>query len=226
MTDIQTASLLRLADSAFPSGAFSQSFGLETAIIDGRVCDEATLAAWLESYLIDGWATLDGAAMLLVMRNFADAGSLDAIVTAASHAPEVRTANARMAAAIFDSLSAMSVTSPALATYRFAVFGGRANGVPALAFALAYAALGIEARDGFLACASSTLTALGGVGTRAIPLGQRATARVLWNARETALNALVEAERIAGPDELCSQALDVELDALTHRLLDGRLFAS
>ena len=99
MTDIQTASLLRLADSAFPSGAFSQSFGLETAIIDGRVCDEATLAAWLESYLIDGWATLDGAAMLLVMRNFADAGSLDAIVTAASHAPEVRTANARMAAA-------------------------------------------------------------------------------------------------------------------------------
>ena len=34
-------SILLLADSAFPSGAFGHSFGLETAVDAGRACDEA-----------------------------------------------------------------------------------------------------------------------------------------------------------------------------------------
>jgi urease accessory protein len=225
---LRTASLVRLADSAFPSGAFSHSFGLESAIAAGRVSDEATLATWLERYLVDAWATMEGAALVLFMRDGVGLQTLDDIVTAATHASEVRNANARMTLGIFDTLAAMGTgtASASARAYAAAIGERRANGVPALAFALAYAENGIDRQAAFTACASAMLAGLAAVGTRAIPLGQRATARVLWNARHAIARALANAERIASPDELGTQAPEQEIDALVHRLLDGRLFAS
>jgi len=53
------AGLLQLADAAFPAGGFGHSFGLETAIVEARVRDGATLSTWIESYLLESCATLD-----------------------------------------------------------------------------------------------------------------------------------------------------------------------
>jgi urease accessory protein len=236
MTALEVASLLRLADSAFPSGAFSHSFGLESAIATERVRDEASLFAWLEAYLCDGWATMEGGALALALRDGYDPLGLDAIVSAATHAHEVRSANARITAAIFDTFAAMGAGGPRvggtgiggtrLLAYQSAVRERRATGVPALAFGLAYEHLGVAWRDAFVACASGTLAALAGVGTRALPLGQRATARVLWELRPAVLRAVALADALAAPEELHAQAFAQEYDALTHPLLDGRLFAS
>ena len=226
MTPLTFASVLRLADGAFPSGAFSHSFGLETAIAAARVRDEATLFAWLEGYLVDAWATLDGAALVLALRDGTDALVLDDIVSAATNAPEVRAANARMARAACDAFDAMGCTGRDLRSYGDALRERRASGVPSVAFALAYGTLGVSWPDAFVACASATLTGLAAVGTRAIPLGQRATARVLWNLRDAVVRALARGREIEAPDELCSQAVPQEIDALLHRGLDGRLFAS
>jgi urease accessory protein len=226
MNGASLAGLLRLADSAFPSGAFSQSFGLESAVAADRVCDEATLYAWLEGYLVDAWATLDGAALVLALRDGFAARELDAVVTAATHADECRRANARITRAILDTFAAMGLGDARLDAYATDLHAGRANGVPTLAFGLAYAALGVAWRDAFVACASATLTSLAAAGTRAIPLGQRATARVLWRLRDAIDRALAEAERVFEPADLAAQALAQEIDALAHRSLDGRLFAS
>jgi hypothetical protein len=49
---------------------------------------------------------------------------------------------------------------------------------------------------------------------------------VLWQTRTSIERALAEAETILSPDDLCAQALVQERDALQHRSLDGRLFAS
>ena len=53
------ARFLQLCDSAFPSGAFSQSFGLETAVLERGVADAASVRTWIASYLEHGLATLD-----------------------------------------------------------------------------------------------------------------------------------------------------------------------
>ncbi len=218
--------LLQFADSAFPSGAFSHSFGLETALAEGRVRDEATLEAWLRAYLRDGFATLDGAALMFVVRDGADPVALDAVVHAATHAPEIRAANGRIARAVIDTFAATGIESAALERYARAVATGDAGGVASIAFALGYATLGVTWEAAFAACASSTLAALAAVATRTLPLGQRATARVLWRLRGALGEAAQAAATIATADDLCAQAFEAEIDALRHRLLDGRLFAS
>ena len=225
MTDALPA-LLQFADSAFPSGAFSHSFGLETALVEGRVYDEASLERWLRAYLHDGFATLDGAALMFVLRDGADPLDLDAIVTAATQAPELRAANGRIARAVLDTFAATGIASAMLERYAQALVRGGASGVPSIAFGLGYRALGVTWEPAFTACASSTLAALAAVATRTLPLGQRATARVLWHLRGALGEAALAAAKIPTPDDLCAQAFEPEIDALRHRLLDGRLFAS
>ena len=218
--------LLQFADSAFPSGAFSHSFGLETALVEGRVHNEASLETWLRTYLLDGFATLEGAALMFVVRDGTDPLELDAIVTAATQAPELRAANGRIARAVLDTFVATGVAAPALERYGRALAGGAASGVPSIAFGLGYRTLGVPWEPAFTACASATLAALAAVATRALPLGQRATARVLWHLRGALGRAALAAATVAMPDDLCTQAFEPEIDALRHRLLDGRLFAS
>lgn len=55
---------LQVGDSAFPSGGFAQSWGLETALRDGQA-DRASLGAWIEAELLDRWAPFDRVALTL-----------------------------------------------------------------------------------------------------------------------------------------------------------------
>ncbi|MBZ8008309.1 hypothetical protein AVBRAN9334_09095 [Campylobacter sp. RM9334] len=50
-----------LFDSAFANGAYSHSFGLESYISWGVVKDASSFQKWLESYMLDIFATSDGA---------------------------------------------------------------------------------------------------------------------------------------------------------------------
>ncbi|PWI58885.1 urease accessory protein UreF [Sulfoacidibacillus thermotolerans] len=51
--------LLQLADSGFPTGAFSHSFGLETALAEKTVSDVYSLQRWLEDLLRGSFATME-----------------------------------------------------------------------------------------------------------------------------------------------------------------------
>ena len=43
--------LMQLAGGTFPSGGFSQSWGLETYVSEGKICDSSTFSNFLEVYL-------------------------------------------------------------------------------------------------------------------------------------------------------------------------------
>jgi urease accessory protein len=103
------ATLLQLCDSAFPSGAFSHSFGLETAIAEDAVLDAASLEAWVRRYLLSGLASLDGSAIALVVRDGAVAETLDNVLGAALFCAEHRAAARRLALAMLDAYAAMAI---------------------------------------------------------------------------------------------------------------------
>ena len=224
MTEL--TALLQLADAAFPSGAFAHSFGLETAIVEGRVGDGGSLDAWLRDYLNGCFATFDGAAFVLAARDACDAERLDERLAAAQPNAELRRANAHLARATLETFDAISLHSPRLENYAAALAAGSCAGQHVLAAALGYCAAGIPWRTALTAHATTTVATLASVAARAIPLGQRTIARIRWQLQPVVQQAVARAANVRHLDDLALGAPLIEIDGLRHRRLDGRLFAS
>lgn len=217
---------LQLCDSAFPSGAFSQSFGLETAVLERGVADAAAVRTWIAGYLEHGLATLDARAMVLCLREIAGIAELDAMMGAMVFARDVRAANRRLARATLDAFAAMGIADGGITAYRDAIAAGAAGGQHALACALGYRAIGATAEDAACAYLSAAAAALAAVAARAVPLGQRDVGALLWSLREPIADFARNACAAASLQDLTSSALLCEIDALRHDALDARLFAS
>ncbi len=236
MTDL--AALLQLADAAFPAGGFGHSFGLETAIVEGRVHDGPTLRAWIESYLLESCATLDGAAMALLLGDAVSIERLDERLCAAVPNAEIRRANAHLARATLDTYLALGLAeeSPSanplgaagrrIGAYRAAIAGGRCGGVHALAAACGYAAIGAPIETMLEAYATTIVAAFASVAARAVPLGQRDVARARWALRPAIACFVTLAAAARAIDDLRASAVACEIDGLAHRRLPARLFAS
>lgn len=224
MTEL--SAILQLADAAFPAGAFGHSFGLETAIVEERVHDAATLEAWIARYLLDGCAPSDGAAMALLLRGTATIDALDERLDAAQANAEIRRANAHLARATLDTYVAMGLSNAGIAAYRRATADGARAGIHALAAALGYRAAGAAVPTALEAHASTIVSAAVSVAARAVPLGQRDAARVRWQLRAAIATFVTRATRAHDLDDLYASAATCEIDGLRHRRLPARLFAS
>ncbi len=217
---------LQLCDSAFPSGAFSQSFGLETAIAERGIADAAAVRAWIVEYLERGLATCDARAFVLGMRAVATVAELDGMLAVSVFPADVRAANRRLARATLEAYLAMGIADEAIGAYRDAILAGAASGQHALACMLGYRAIGARIEDAVCAYLSSAAAALAAVAARAVPLGQRDVGALLWSLRAPIAEFTRSACAAASLDDLTSSALHCEIDAMRHAALDARLFAS
>ncbi len=206
--------LLQLSDSALPTGAFSHSFGLEQYISRGEVTDEATFAAWLKSY-VDSQLTCTDALLIRLLYAGEDELELAELASASAIPAQVRSAGAAMAKrtrAIAEDALGLAPSSALLAH-------------PAIEFAKAARAHGVEVDVAVLAHLTASVTSMTQNAVRGIPIGQSAGQRVIAGAHAW-IEGAVAASQTLDIRDLGAVAPGLDIAQMQHERLRARMFMS
>jgi len=211
--------LLQLADSAFPSGAYAFSDGLETLTVRGEVRTAADLQAFLCGQLAHGWGQQDApaCAMAWAIRPAAapdELGELDALLSDLKLVRGPREASLRVGANL--RRVALSLWPEELSTlpptrHHATTFGAVA------------AALGASQADTVGAYVSSWLLGRVAAATKLMKLGGLDAQRAARLAEETAQRCVQDALR-ATADDLGGFSPLLDIAASEQAGLDSRLF--
>jgi urease accessory protein len=222
-------SLLQFGDSAFPTGGYAHSFGLESYCQAGIVRDAEGVTRFLVSQLEGSTGPCDAtavAAALAAMRagDLDECRRLDETLEAMKPVREFREGSRQMGRQTLRVAAALS-GAISLASYLEEVTAGRAPGHHAVAFGMGGGSLGwtrLEAATAFLYSTTALLVA---AALRLLPLGQLAGQRVLWG-----LHPLIErlAREAAARDaaDLWSFTPGIDIHGMRHERLEARLFRS
>jgi urease accessory protein len=212
---------LQLGDSAFPSGAFTQSYGLETLVAEEAVTGAADVEAVLAAHLRHRLALSDLPALLAAHRSAEDGDPeqvlrIDGALTAVKMTREERQASGRMSARLTAECQRLA-PHPMLASCR--------PGNAAVAFALAGYAMGLSAPESALTYAYGFASALLSASMRLLRIGHGEVQAVLRRSHALIEQAVDDAELVPW-DALCPFAPALDLASARHELLPARLFAS
>jgi urease accessory protein len=218
--------MLQLGDSMFPSGAFSQSFGLEALVADGVVGSAGALGEVLDVHLREKLARSDLPALLAAHAAVETelVCAIDRALSAVKLAREDREASERMGLRLATECARLA-PSTALEQLIAAVRARRAPGNHAVALGVAGRELGLSGTEtGLVACYTSA-AALVSAAQRLMRLGHGRAQALLLEARPAVGAALATAESLDWRDlRPCAPQLDVA--AARHQRAPARLFAS
>lgn len=221
-------SLLQFSDGLFPAGGYAHSSGLETYAQEGRVCAPADVRAFIAAHLEGSIARADGAALLRARLNAEDTACcirLDASLDAMKPARGLREASAQMGKQTLR-VACELAPHPCLAAFRAKVEAGETPGHHAVALGMTGHVMGWKPDELLPAYLYASAAMLVNASLRLAPIGQLNGQKILWQ-----LQPLIE--RLA--EELRSDALEsglwsfapaLEIAAMRHASLEGRMFRS
>jgi urease accessory protein len=229
MADPRLLSLLHFADSAFPTGGYAHSFGLEHYCEAGIVRDreglERFLLAQLEGAAGPCDATAAAGALRALARDDLEAGRrLDETLEAMKVVKAFREGSRQMGRQTLR-VAASLVGDARLGAYLDEVNARRAPGHHAVAFGLVAGALGWDAEAAATAFLYSTTALLVGAALRLLPMGQLEGQAVLWGLHPVIRRVACEAAQRPAA-ELWSFTPGLDIQGMLHARLDARLFRS
>ncbi len=210
---------LHLASPALPVGGFAYSQGLERAIEEGLVADEAGALRWVVDLLMFSLARFEAPLWLRAFDACA-AGDASAFarwndeLLAARETAELRAESQQMGASLVRLLPALGVEPPALEPIAY----------PA-AFAAACAALAIDREAGLAAYLWAWAENQVLVAVKSVPLGQQAGQRLLIALHAQLVQAITVASEL-NDDECGSAAVAFALASARHETQYSRLYRS
>jgi urease accessory protein len=223
-TSAQFLMLLQWMDSAFPTGAFAQSGGLETYTQAEVVQTADDLARLIEAKL-SGAATTD----LIVVKEAMQADTallteLDELCSASKLARETREASTKIGRRMLSSV--LNLTDDArLRAYQDEIAAGRCAGHHAVVHGAACGSLGVDARAALLAYGYALAANQTAASLKLIRIGQTQAQAVL-GASGAAIEAAVDAALALTLDNFGAFTPGLDIRAMQHEHLFRRLFIS
>jgi urease accessory protein len=229
LADDALQALFQLTSAGFPTGAFSQSYGLETFIQAGHIRDLETFGEWLEVHLCHSAGPTDGAAVALVHHaathgDWDAVARIDGLLTALKLAPEIRAASLTTGRALLRAAREV-FPGPAVGDYAILCSDGRAHGHAASVIGCVTADLKLPASVSVLAFLWTVASGLTAVATRLVPLGGIGAQRLLRELGPRIRHAAGRAEALR-EHELAASAIAQDIAALRHARLYSRLCIS
>jgi urease accessory protein len=228
-------SLLQLSDSAFPSGRYTLSYGLETIAQTGQLgapAESSALTALLADSIRFGVAPSDGLALACAHRAAGPNGEVDLDLvrevderlTAVKLPREAREASTRTGRAVLATATA-AIGGPVMDAFSGRVRQGRSPGNHAVVIGLLTAWLGIPRLEAVVGELYAFASGWAAAAVRLGLLDHRTAQRLLHRVRPTVADA---AANVIGRDlnqiSSCTPLLDVM--SMRHEQAELRLFAS
>ncbi|MBM7279283.1 urease accessory protein UreF [Gordonia rubripertincta] len=209
---------IRLADTAFPSGGFAFSSGLEGAYRDGHVRNEDDVHAFVAEQVTLRWHTGDRV-LLRMAWSARNPVHVDRLADATSPMSVLRAASTRAGTALLGTFAALG--HEAAADYRSAVRSNAAVGHLPIAQAVCYRCAGLDCRTAESIAGWQMIAGIAGAATRLGIVGHIGAQRVVGHA------STVLAEALALQPPARPAAFSWFADIAAQRSTDGvRLFAS
>ncbi len=219
MTDLgQLLAAIRFGDSAFPSGGFAFSSGLEGSHRDGMVQDEDDVTAFVAEQIEGNWHRRD---RVLLRRAWtgSDPSTVDALAEAVATTSVLREASRRAGAATLTTFAA--VIDPGVVDYRSRVLAGAAPGHLAVVQAVCFRAAGLALETAEAVAAWQVVSGITGAALRLGIYGHLGAQRVVTKINPLLLE-LLQRQPPTEPTVFTAYA-----DIAAQRHDDGvRLFAS
>jgi len=220
-TDTALLRLLQLASAALPVGAYAFSQGLEAAVEEGWVPDEAAAGEWFALQLEESLARVDLPLLLRLLRA-ARAGDADALaywnayLLACRESAELRLAETATGEALCRLLAQLEIPLPAPLPAQPGFI---------TAFASAGACWQLDSRAVGLGYAWSWLENQVAAATKLVPLGQTSAQRLLGGLLERVPAALDVAQAVADED-IGASLPALAMASAWHETQYSRLFRS
>jgi urease accessory protein len=221
---------LQLADSLFPSGAFTQSHGLEALAADGLLAGRATLTAAIEMSLRERLATADLPALLAAHRAaeasaHSEVREIDRLLATTKLAREEREASTRVGRRIAFEVARLAPDDRTLYIYREGIDDGSTPGNASVAQGVAAAALGVPAQIAALGACHSLVAALISAAMRLTRLGHGDAQAALRDAQPAMADAVATAQRLDWRT-MRSSCVQLDVAMARHERAETRMFAS
>lgn len=225
--DNQLFYLMQIAGGTFPSGGFSQSWGLETYIVKGSVSDEKSFKEFIETYLESTVTRCEGPIMyeaykLAVEWNDNKLKELEELSCAAKVTKESRESSLRMGKA-FMRIMADIIEDEHLSKIKSLC---RPEGI---SYPVVYGAvcgrLKLDIGDSMKAFVFSTVNALVQSAVKLIPLGNKQAQQILLELYPVMARASEESLEI-NINDISNFCPGLDIASIQHEYLSTRLYMS
>lgn len=219
--------LMQMAGGTFPSGGFSQSWGLETYVAEGSVIDDRSFIQFTETYLESTITRCEGPLMLEAYRLAADLkadeiNQLEELSIAVKVTKESRESSSRMGKAF------MRIMSDVLDD-DFINGLKKQCGAAGITYPVIYGAvcgrLGIDVEEAMKAFVFSTVNGLVQCAVKLVPLGNTQAQQVL-QALYPAMESAVKGSMEVTMDEISNFCPGLDIASINHEFLTTRLYMS